>query len=133
MNNLIVAVVDPSVQKAAGNLLDDLVKNDRIFTIMTLTFIAMFLIIAWISFKRHLKMLDNMETRLLDKQEENLELVKLMKELGTNLSEAQEINKKMVEITNQQQQYIESQKADRRLMESMNNKLDKLHLEIVKK
>lgn len=133
MNNLIVAVVDPSVQKAAGNLLDDLVKNDRIFTIMTLTFIAMFLIIAWISFKRHLKMLDNMETRLLDKQQENLELVKLMKELGTNLSEAQEINKKMVEITNQQQQYIESQKADRRLMESMNNKLDKLHLEIVKK
>lgn len=133
MNNLILGVVDPGVQKAAGNLLDDLVKNDRIFTIMTLTFIAMFLIIAWISFKRHLKMLDNMETRLLDKQQENLELVKLMKELGTNLSEAQEINKKMVEITNQQQQYIESQKADRRLMESMNNKLDKLHLEIVKK
>ncbi|EAC5221521.1 hypothetical protein E3W82_00330 [Listeria monocytogenes] len=121
------------IQEAAGNLLDDLVKHDRIFVIMALALLFLFGVIAWISFKRHLRMLDNMEIRMSDKQKENLELVGLVKDFESNLTQAQEINQKMAEIANQQQQYIETQKADRRLMESMNSKLDTLHLEVVKK
>ncbi|WP_088840683.1 hypothetical protein [Listeria sp. ILCC797] len=135
MKNVALAIesVSPDVREAAGNLLDNLVKHDRIFVIMALALLALFGVIAWISFKRHLRMLDSMENRLSEKQKENIALVEVVKDFEKNLSKAQEINQQMANIANQQQQYIETQKANKRLMESMNDKLDKLHIEIVKK
>lgn len=133
MNYIALGEIPTQVQNAAGDLLDSLIRNDRLFVILCLALLVFMGIIAWISFKRHLKTLDNMETRLTDKQKENYKVVSMLSNYQVELTRSQSINEKLVEVTEQQQKYIESQKEERRLMENMDDKLNRVLVEIAKK
>lgn len=125
-------------------VLDALIKNDRVFYILFLAFLLIGLWVGFVLFKRMLKQSEKAEERAESKQaiiesqqnfisEMRIEHQEHLRNMQIELSKSQTINEKLVEVTSQQQRYIESLKSHRILVENMDKKLDSIRLNLATK
>ncbi|MBC2285753.1 hypothetical protein HCA00_04610 [Listeria booriae] len=125
-------------------VLDALIKNDRVFYILFLAFLLIGLWVGFVLFKRMLKQSEKAEERAESKQaiiesqqnfisEMRIEHQEHLRNMQIELSKSQTINEKLVEVTSQQQRYIESLKSHRILVENMDKKIDSIRLNLATK
>ncbi|MBC1272697.1 hypothetical protein [Listeria booriae] len=127
-----------------SELVDEAVKNDRSFYILTLILVLLLICAVWIMFRHFLKQQTKAEERAEAKQsiiesqqafiaDMRMDHQEHMRNMQIELARSQTISESLVAVTAQQQQYIEGLKSHRRTVENMDRKVDQLLLKVAEK
>ncbi|EAF5877633.1 hypothetical protein AOA01_00375 [Listeria monocytogenes] len=120
------------MQDAIQSMFQQLLKDDRIFLIMFLGLFIFGCFMVLKMFKRHLKTLDKMEKRSEKNSNSSAKLIQILEKVEAELVIAHQTNEKLVDITKQQQKYIDDEKAHRNIIVGVDQKLNTLLTELAK-